>query len=82
MIKRIKTKATYEGGVLKPQEPIDLLEGANVEIIILDENLTKEFETKETLGLMKLLESNPALDFLKDEREDIYTVDDLKERYK
>jgi hypothetical protein len=32
-------------------------------------------------GLMKLAETSGAFDFLKDEREDIYTVDDLKVRY-
>ena len=33
-------------------------------------------------GLMKLAETSGALDFLKDEREDIYTVGDLKVRYR
>jgi hypothetical protein len=32
-------------------------------------------------GLMRLAESSGALDFLLDEREDIYSVDDLKVRY-
>ena len=32
-------------------------------------------------GLMKLAEQGEALDFLNDEREDVYTVDDLKVRY-
>lgn len=32
-------------------------------------------------GLMMLAEAGGALDFLKDEREDIYSVDDLKIRY-
>lgn len=33
-------------------------------------------------GLMQLAESSGALNFLLDEREDIYTIDDLKVRYK
>ena len=33
-------------------------------------------------GLMRLAESSGALDFLLDEREDIYSVDDLKVRYR
>jgi len=33
-------------------------------------------------GLMMLTETSGAFDFLKDEREDIYTVDDLKVRYR
>lgn len=34
-----------------------------------------------TEGLMRLAETSGALNFLKDEKEDIYTVDDLKVRY-
>ena len=33
-------------------------------------------------GLMRLAETSGAFDFLKDEKEDIYTVDDLKVRYR
>ena len=33
-------------------------------------------------GLMMLAETSGAFDFLKDEKEEIYTVDDLKVRYK
>ena len=32
-------------------------------------------------GLMRLAEQGGALDFLNDEREDVYTVEDLKVRY-
>ena len=32
-------------------------------------------------GLMMFEETSSALDFLKDEKEDVYTVDDLKVRY-
>lgn len=43
-------------------------------------------EIKETdfdsQDLMRLAESGGALDFLHDEREDVYTVDDLKVKYK
>ena len=35
-----------------------------------------------TEGLMRLAESSSALDFLLDEREAIYSVDDLKVRYR
>lgn len=38
-----------------------------------------EFQTKD---LMRLAENGGAFDFLHDEREDIYTLDDLKVRYK
>jgi hypothetical protein len=33
-------------------------------------------------GIMKVAETGGSLDFLLDEKEDIYTVDDLKVRYK
>ena len=42
-------------------------------------------ETQDDLpieGLMKLTETGGAFDFLLDEQEDIYTIDDLKVRYK
>ncbi len=35
-----------------------------------------------TQDLMHLAESGGALDFLHDEREDVYTVEDLKVKYK
>ena len=82
MNKNIKTKAKYTNGVFKPKDPIDLSDGAEVEIIIIEEDLIKKFDEIETQGLMKLVEEDPAFEFLKDPREDIYTVDDLKERYK
>ena len=34
-----------------------------------------------TEGLMRLAETSGALNFLKDEKENIYSVDDLKVRY-
>lgn len=34
-----------------------------------------------TEGLMRLAETSGALNFLKNEKEDIYSVDDLKVRY-
>ncbi|MEP7037259.1 MAG: hypothetical protein ABI891_02855 [Acidobacteriota bacterium] len=36
----------------------------------------------QTKDLMRLAENGGAFDFLHDEREDIYTLDDLKVRYK
>ncbi len=46
---------------------------------------TEPIEIKElnfqTEDLMRLAEKGGALDFLHDEREDIYTIDDLKVKY-
>jgi hypothetical protein len=43
------------------------------------EELQDDLPTK---GLMRLAESSGAFDFLLDEREDIYSISDLKVRYK
>ncbi len=50
--------------------------GQEVEVVIT-------FDSKDSINeIMKFEESNGALDFLNDEREDIYTVNDLKVKYK
>lgn len=50
--------------------------GQEVEVVIT-------FDSKDSINeIMKFEESNGALDFLNDAREDIYTVNDLKVKYK
>ena len=46
-----------------------------VELKVLEEDIATE-------GIMKLEEQSGSFDFLYDEREDIYSVNDLKVRYK
>ena len=79
MNKKIKTKAKYEGGVLKPEEALNLSEGESFQIIILD---TNDYDDVTAEDIMKLAENDPAFAFLNDPREDGYTLDDLKVRYK
>lgn len=79
MNKKIKTRAKYEGGVLKPEEVLDLSEGESFQIIILDTNDQDDVTTED---IMRLAEKDPAFAFLNDPREDGYTLDDLKVRYK
>ena len=65
------------------------------QVIISQEDLRKLIEIAEkvepieieeidfqTEDLMRLAENGGALDFLSDEREDVYSVDDLKVKYK
>ncbi len=50
--------------------------GQEVEVVIT-------FDAKDSINeIMKFEESSGALDFLNDAREDIYTVNDLKVKYK
>lgn len=50
--------------------------GQEVEVVITS-------DAKDSINeIMKFEESSGALDFLNDEREDIYTVNDLKVKYK
>ena len=84
MTKKIKTKAKYKNGHLIPQEDIGISEGSDVEIIILSKEPIsyEDNEANLTEDIMKLAENDPAFDFLNDPREDGYTLDDLKVRYK
>lgn len=83
MSKRFKTKATYEDGFLKPANPIGLNSGEEVELIVIrDEKILDISGDISDEDLMNLASKNPSFDFLKDEEEDIYSIDDLKKRYK
>jgi hypothetical protein len=64
-------------GIIKLDEQVNLKKDKKVKVIILleDEN---EIEEKEWL---QSINKNPVFDFLKDEREDIYTVKDGKTFY-
>ena len=83
MNKKFKTKATYEDGFLKPTTPIELDSGEEVELIIIrDEKILDISGDISDSDLMDLASKNPSFDFLKDDEEDIYSINDLKKRYK
>lgn len=82
MSKRFKTKATYEDGFLKPANPIELNSGDEVELIIIKEERLTEDKDDLTNSLLNLADKNPSFDFLNKKEEDIYSVKDLKKRYK
>ena len=79
MNRKYKTRAKYKDGALIPFEVLDLTNDMEVEIIILEDSSEGTIKTED---LMKLAESNESLDFLNDPKEDIYNLDDLKERFK
>jgi hypothetical protein len=45
-------------------------------------NISEIEEDSEILAVMKLQQESSTLDFLRDEKEDIYTVNDITEKYK
>jgi len=45
-------------------------------------NIIEKEEDISTVELMKLTEKGGSFDFLNDEREDIYSIDDLKVKYR
>jgi len=66
--------AVYEKGIFKPSQRVNLKEHQKVKITILplDEELPNYL-------ISKLAEEGKSFDFLKDQREDIYSVTDGEE---
>lgn len=64
--------------VISTTELSNLIEAAKINALVELEDSSR----LETLDLMKLAENSGAFDFLLDERENIYTVEDLKVKYK
>ena len=81
MNKKIRTKAKFENGLFKPSKPVNLPSGEEVELIVIREIDVAEGDISDS-DLIELASKNPSFDFLKDEEEDIYSIDDLKKRYK
>ena len=81
MNKRFKTRAKFENGLFKPSKPVNLSSGEEVELIVIREVNVAEEDISDS-DLMELANKNPSFDFLKDEEEDIYSINDLKKRYK
>jgi hypothetical protein len=73
-MKAIETSTkTDKKGYLKLNIPLKLKE-KDVKVIILMEDADEDEETK----WMQAMASNPAFDFLKDKKEDIYKITDGK----
>lgn len=66
--------ATYENGVLKPSQKVNLKEHQKVKITISP--IEEEFSAN---LLAKLAEQGKGFDFLKDQKEDIYSLSDGEE---
>lgn len=71
---KIKTKIKNNNRIEISNLPFE--NGQKVEVFITTKDDVSIYE------IMKFEENSKALDFLKDEREDIYTVNDLKVKYK
>jgi hypothetical protein len=74
----IQTKNHSENQVIISTEDLKKL----IEIAEKVEPIEIEEVDFQTMDLMRLAENGGALDFLSDEREEIYTLDDLKVSYK
>ncbi|MBU0567988.1 hypothetical protein KKC52_08055 [bacterium] len=65
-----------------------LLNRGDFEELIKKANMVESITVREIKddipveGIMKLIETDKAFDFLNNPQEDIYTLDDLKERYR
>ncbi len=79
MLKIIAKRVNSEMGLISFDELNKLIEKVKkteeVELTIIETDLSVD-------GIMKLEDESGAYDFLKDPREDIYSVSDLKVRYK
>lgn len=62
-----------------PKEEYERLKKNVLKMKLIDETIHQDLSSEE---LMKLQEKQKSLEFLKDKREDIYTVNDLKETWK
>jgi len=75
-MKTLVTQATYEDGVFKPLQKVALEQRKRVYLVIA---ITEEEEKKDDLPLSALAEAaiqGGSFDFLYDESEDIYTLED------
>lgn len=66
-------EATYQDGVFKPCEAIDLAEHTRVKLVLLP---VEGAEGIPTSALRELAAQSGSFDFLADPREDIYTLED------
>ncbi|MBC8234682.1 antitoxin family protein [bacterium] len=75
-MKTMMTQAIYEDGVFRPLQKIALESKKKVSLVIV---ITEEEEKKDDLPLSALAEAasqGGSFDFLYDESEDIYTLED------
>jgi hypothetical protein len=78
----LSVRATYDGKEIKLREKVNVKTPKEVIITFL-ETIDETSETELTSNeIHKMVQEGGALDFLYDEREDIYSDDDLKVKYK
>ena len=77
----LSVRATYDGKKLKLREKVNVKIPKEVIVTFLDP-VDETIEEPTATEIHKMVQEGGALDFLFDEREDIYTDDDLKVKYK
>jgi hypothetical protein len=78
----LSVRATYDGKEFRLRKKINIKTPKEVIITFLDpiDNSVPEDDLN-TTEIHQMVQEGGALDFLNDEREDIYTDDDLKVKY-
>jgi hypothetical protein len=78
----LSVRATYDGKEFKLRKKINIKTPKEVIITFLDpiDNNSPD-DDPNTAEIHQMVQEGGALDFLNDEREDIYTDDDLKVKY-
>jgi hypothetical protein len=78
----ISVRATYDGKNIQLLEKISIKTPKEVIITFLDPiGIDMKEDDPTTAEIHKMAQEGGALDFLNDEREDIYSDDDLKVKY-
>ena len=78
----LSVRATYDGKAFKLRDNVHVIKPKEVIITFLDPTNTITPEDDPGMGeIHKMVQEGGALDFLNDEREDIYSDDDLKVKY-
>lgn len=78
----LSVRATYDGKELKFRKKIKIKTPKEVIITFLDPiDNSDPVDDLNTAEIHQMVQDGGALDFLNDEREDIYTDDDLRVKY-
>jgi hypothetical protein len=78
----LSIRATYDGNELKLRKKIKIKTPKEVIITFLDPiDSSAPADDFNTAEIHQMVQDGGALDFLNDEREDIYTDDDLRVKY-
>jgi hypothetical protein len=77
----LSVRAIYDGKEFRLREKLNIKTPKEVIITFLEPIGNDEIEDPGSLEIHRMVQEGGALDFLNDEREDIYSDDDLKVKY-